>query len=79
MANNIKLLEERVLQVVERLRGLTAERKQLESELRSLREQLEGVAHGDSVASEEERETWRAQKAVTIDVIRRTIAELREA
>ena len=79
MANNIKLLEERVLQVVERLRGLSAERKQLESELRSLREQIEGAAEGSPAASGKEREAWRAQKAVAIDVIRRTIDELREA
>jgi hypothetical protein len=79
MANNIKLLEERVMQVAERLRGLSTERRQLESELRSLREQLEGAAQGDSTASEKDRETWRAQKAVAIDVIRRTITELREA
>jgi len=79
MANNIKLLEERVLRVAERLRGLSAERKQLESELRSLREQLEGAGQGDPATSGKERESWRAQKAVAIDVIRRTITELREA
>jgi cell division protein FtsB len=79
MQANIKLLEERVLQVVERLRELSAERKQLESELRSLREHVESVEQGKPAASARERKDWRSQKAVTIDVIRRTIAELREA
>jgi hypothetical protein len=79
MEANIKLLEERVLRVVERLRELSAERKQLESELRSLRQHLESIEQGKPAKSEKERKDWRSQKAVTIDVIRRTIAELREA
>jgi len=78
MDDNIKLLEERVNRVVGRLRALSTERKHLEDELNSLREQLEGGGSG-SAADNEERNGWRSQKTEAIELLHQTIAELRGA
>lgn len=79
MDDNIKLLEERVNQVVGRLRDLTAERKNLEEELRVLRDRLKGAERGGSAKQGKNEEEWRSHRAEAIDVIRRTLAELRGA
>jgi chromosome segregation ATPase len=77
MQKNIKLLEERVIQAVGRLRELSAERKELKEELESLREQLEGIEAGGSADIDNREELWRSQKEEAISVIRQTLAELR--
>lgn len=79
MDRKIKLLEERVTKVVGRLRELSAERNQLEIELRALRESVENVDQGGTTATTESGENWGAQKAAVVDAIRRTLNELREA
>ena len=78
MDDNIKLLEERVNKVVGRLRALSTERKHLEDELNSLREQLEGGGSGGA-ADNEERNGWRSQKTEAIEILHQTLAELRGA
>jgi hypothetical protein len=77
MQKNIKLLEERVIQAVGRLRELSAERKELKEELESLREQLEGIEAGGSADIDNREELWRSQKEEAISAIRQTLAELR--
>ena len=79
MEPKIKLLEERVTKVVGRLRELSAERNQLENELRSLRERVESVDRDSSTAATEGGEDWGVQKAAVVDAIRRTLDEFREA
>jgi len=80
MDSNIKLLEERVFQLVGRLRELSAERKGLEEELRTLRQRLEGLEQGGSAGSGQKKdEVWRSRRAEAISVIRETLAELRGA
>ena len=77
MSKNIKLLEERVLQAVGRLRELSAEREELQSELLSLRQQLESIEQNGSADSDEREENWQSQKADVITLIRQTLSELR--
>jgi len=80
MDGNIKLLEERVFQLVGRLRELSAERKELEEELRALRQRLESVEQGDAAGCDPKKnEVWRSRRAEAISVIRETLAELRGA
>jgi hypothetical protein len=77
MAKNIKLLEERVIKAADRLRELSAERNKLESELKSLRQRLEGVETGGTAGIDNREEVWRNQKEEAINAIRQTLAELR--
>jgi uncharacterized coiled-coil DUF342 family protein len=77
MSKNIKLLEERVLQAAGRLRELAVEREELQSELLSLRQQLESLEQGDAADSDEREEDWQSHKAEVVTVIRQTLAELR--
>lgn len=80
MESNIKLLEERVFRLVDRLRELSAERKGLEEELRVLRERLENPEQvGPADSDPKQEEAWRARRAEAISVIRETLAELRGA
>ena len=80
MDSNIKLLEEKVFQLVGRLRELSAERKGLEEELRALRQRLESVEQGGSADSDPKKdEVWRSRRAEAISAIRETLAELRGA
>jgi len=82
MDGNIKLLEERVLRAVGRLRELSAERKGLEEELRALRRQLESAGQGGPAGPDPENENeegWRSRRAEAISAIRETLAELRGA
>ena len=80
MDSNIKLLEERVFQLVGRLRELSAERKGLEEELRTLRQRLESEERGGPTGSDAKNdEVWRSRRAEAISAIRETLAELRGA
>jgi hypothetical protein len=81
MDSNIKLLEERVFQLVGRLRELSAERKGLEEELRALRQRLESLEKGGPADSgpKKKDEVWRSRRAEAISAIRETLAELRGA
>ena len=79
MEVNIRLLEERVKKAAGRLRELSAERKKLEIELNSLREQLESAAHGGTAGTAEDQADWRARRTDAVAAIRQTLAELRGA
>jgi len=69
---NIRLLEDRVSRVVQRLQQLTEEKKGLESELEALRQELEARPTG--AASEE---AWTVQRSEMVRSIEETLAELR--
>jgi hypothetical protein len=77
MQKNIKLLEERVIQAAGRLRELSVERNELETELEQLRQRLEGVEAGGAADIDNREEVWRSQKEEAISAIRQTLAELR--
>ncbi len=69
---NIRLLEDRVSKVVQRLRQLTETKKGLESELEALRQELDARTAG--VASEQSCKTERSEMVRSIE---ETLAELR--
>ena len=68
---NIRLLEKRVHQAVERLKQLSEDRHRLEDELRALRDQLERLQPDDNG-----RQEWMGQRAQIEVLIRDTLAEL---
>jgi hypothetical protein len=68
---NIKLLEKRVHQAVERLKQLSEDRRRLEDELRALRGQLEQIQPGDNGQQE-----WVGQRAQIEALVRETLSEL---
>ncbi len=67
---NIRLVEERVSRVVERLRQLTEEKKGLESELEALRQDLDVRPAGGASA-------WTTERSEMVRSIEETLAELR--
>ena len=68
---NIRLLEKRVHQAVERLKQLSEDRRRLEDELRALRGQLEGIQPDDKGHHE-----WVGQRAQIEALVRETLSEL---
>ena len=83
MKDNTNLLEERVSSAVERLKQLSAERERLESDLRTLQSRLDRAERERSAqvvvspASEGASEGWLEQRAVIVETLKDTIADLR--
>jgi predicted nuclease with TOPRIM domain len=71
---NIRLLEKRVHQAVERLKQLSEERRRLEEELHTLRRHVE-AAHAAGSDGDAERE-WAGQRAQIATLVRETLSEL---
>ena len=71
---NIRLLEQRVLQAVERLKQMSVERGRLEMELQDLRRQLE-LAEA-SAAEVEGSQDWNAQRSRIATLVRDTLSEM---
>jgi hypothetical protein len=71
---NIRLLEKRVQQAVERLRQLTEERGRLDEEIRDLRRQLDEALETGATAGE--AQAWERQRAEVAAVVRETLSEL---
>jgi hypothetical protein len=69
---NIRLLEDRVSRVAERLQQLTEEKKGLESELEALRQELDARPAGG--ASDQ---AWKTERSEMVRTIEETLAELR--
>jgi hypothetical protein len=83
MKDHTKLLEERVTSAVERLKELSAERERLETEVRTLQTRLR-IAEREksdrtdgSPVSGGASEGWPEQRAVIIQTLKETIADLR--
>ena len=83
MKDNTKLLEERVVSAVERLKKLSAERDRLETEVRTLQTRLDraereqSARHGASAATEGAPEGWLEQRAAIMGTLQEAIADLR--
>jgi hypothetical protein len=83
MNDNTKLLEERVASAVERLKELSSERDRLESEVRTLQTRLDRAENEQSgrkdgsPAIEDSSPGWLEQRAVIVDALKETIADLR--
>ena len=69
---NIRILEDRVSRVAERLQQLTEEKKGLESELEALRQELDARPAGG--ASDQ---AWKTERSEMVRTIEETLAELR--
>ena len=72
MTDDIKLLEDRVHRAVDRLKRLHDERDQLQEEIRTLSDRLEGPRDDDAGS-----QPWKAARAEIAATVRETIAELR--
>jgi len=75
MIKNIRLLEDRVARVVERLKKLSDERVQLAEELQALRQQL--AFHEEASREPEGARDWQEQRTEAVAVIREALHELR--
>ena len=72
MTDDIRQLEDRVHRAVDRLKRLHDERDQLQQEIRTLSDRIEG--RGDDGAG---GQPWKAARAEVVAAVRETIAELR--
>jgi chromosome segregation ATPase len=77
MMRNIRLLEKRVKQAVERLQEISTERERLEEELRTLRHELESRENEASEGSGPQEAQWLNRRAEAVTLIRETLTELR--
>ena len=78
MVDNVRILEELVVEAVDRLQRLTQERDSLSEKIDGLRERLDALKRKASQAdrgSEAER-TWRAQQAQARTAVREALIEL---
>jgi len=79
MTDDIKVLEDLVVDAVDRLRSLTRERDELRERIDTLNERVE-TAERDSARAEDGSEAeraWRARQAQSLTVLREALAELR--
>ena len=79
MSDNIKLLEELVVEAVDRLRRLTRERDSLLEEVEALRGRLDALKHEASrtgSGSDAER-AWETRRAQALSTLREALTELR--
>ncbi len=78
MVDNVRILEELVVEAVDRLQSLTRERDSLSGEIDGYRERLDALkrkaSQGDR-GSEAER-AWRAQQAQALTAVREALTEL---
>ena len=77
MTRNIRLLEKRVKQAVERLQQLSTERERLDEELKALRQQLESLENEASETERSDEPEWVDRRAEVVSLIRETLTELR--
>jgi predicted nucleic acid-binding Zn-ribbon protein len=75
MIKNIRLLEDRVAKVVERLKQLSDERVRLAEELQALRQQV--AFHEEATEERDGGTDWQAQRTEAVAIIREALSELR--
>lgn len=79
MVDNIKLLEELVVEAVDRLRELTRERDELQGKVDSLSKRLDALKREASqgARSSDDARAKEARQAQAVTVLREALAELR--
>ena len=79
MADNIKLLEELVVEAVDRLRSLTAEREKLRKQVAALSKRLDALKREVEEAGEgsDAAVAWEARRAEALKVLREAVSDLR--
>ena len=80
MADNIKLLEELVVEAADRLRELTRERDELQKKVDSLSTRLDALKREASQGGpgSDEARALEARRVRAVTVIREALAELRD-
>ena len=80
MRDEIKLLEELVVETVGRLRSVTGERQSLREQVDALNDQLKALkrkaAEGEPGAEAER--AWKARQAESLGILREALSELRD-
>jgi uncharacterized protein (DUF3084 family) len=77
MRNNIKLIEQRIGTVVDRLKELSSDRDAARAEAVALREELETL-RTDLDRDDDDSRGWQERRAQAVGLIRETLAELRD-
>jgi chromosome segregation ATPase len=79
MADNIKLLEELVVEAVERLRSLTGEREELRQRVAALGERLDALTRETSEpgTDSEAAHAWEDRRAEALSILQEALTELR--
>ncbi len=75
MADDMRLLEERVSRAVDRLKRLHEERDQLRQELRTLEQQLE-ASTASALLVDRVGDSWKTERIAVVAAIRETLDEL---
>ena len=78
MVDNVKILEELVVEAIDRLQHLTRERDSLNEEIDALRERLDAQKREASHSGHrsEAEGAWRAQQSQAVTAVREALAEL---
>jgi predicted nucleic acid-binding Zn-ribbon protein len=78
MSDDIKLLEELVVEAVDRLRGLNRERDELQSQVTALNDRLDALKREATESRDglDER-AWEARRTQSLEVLRDALTELR--
>ena len=78
MVDNVKILEELVVEAVDRLQDLTQERDRLGEEIDAVRERLDARKReaSQSGRGSEAEPAWRAQQSQALKAVRDALAEL---
>ena len=78
MVDNVRILEELVVEAVDRLQRLTQERDRLSEEIEAMRERLDALKReaSQSGRSSEAERAWRAQQAQALTAVREALLEL---
>ena len=77
MTDNIKLLEELVVEAVDRLRSLSRERDELRQQVETLQERLDAQKRQASTRNADENGAMKARQAQAVDALRQALSELR--
>ena len=78
MVDNVRILEELVVEAVDRLQRLTQERASLSEEMDGLRERLDALKQeaSQSGRGSEAEGAWRAQQAQALTAVQEALNEL---
>jgi chromosome segregation ATPase len=79
MSDDIKLLEELVVEAVDRIRDLTRERDELQKQFDTLTGRLDALKRkaSQSEGGSDAERAWKARRAQTLEVVREALSELR--
>jgi len=77
MKDDIKLLEELIVEAVDRLRSLTGERDSLREQVGDLNDRLDALKRKAAEGDPEAERAWKARQAESLTVLRQALSELR--